>query len=42
MLDSVSEIYSVLALESNSVYAGSVVRVSVDRLFHGSDTENSG
>ena len=39
MLDGVSEVYSVLALENNFVYAGSVVRVSVYRLFHSSDTE---
>ena len=39
MLDGVSEIYSVLAVENNSVYAGPVVRVSVYRLFHSSDTE---
>ena len=39
MLDGVSEIYSVLAVENNSVYAGPVVRVSVYRLFHSSDIE---
>ena len=39
MLDGVSEIYSVLVVENNSVYAGPVVRVSVYRLFHSSDTE---
>ena len=39
MLDNVSEIYSVLAVENNSVYARPVVRVSVYRLFHSSDTE---
>ena len=39
MLDGVCEVYSVLALENNFVYAGSVVRVSVYRLFHSSDTE---
>ena len=39
MLDGVSEIYSVLAVENNSVYAGPAVRVSVYRLFHSSDTE---
>ena len=42
MLDGVSEIYSVLAVENNSVYAGPVVRVSVYRLFHSSDIEIKG
>ena len=39
MSDGVSEVYSVLALENNFVYARPIVRMSVYRLFHGSDTE---